>query len=66
MSLVLIISFLKEYLRGEVKPSNQRELIDGVKCFWRTVDVAKCRRYIGHLQKVIPKVIEVNGAATGY
>ena len=26
---------------------------------WETVDQAKCEKYIGHLQKVIPKVIEL-------
>ena len=54
---------MQDYLRGHVKPANQRELIDGVRT---TVDVNKCRRYIGHLKKVIPKVIDLEGAATGY
>ena len=56
---------LKEYIRREVKPTTKRELIDGILQFWRTVDVNKCRKYIGHLNKVIPKVIEVQGAASG-
>ena len=38
----------------------------GIKEFWRKVDIQKCRKYIGHLRKVIPKVIEVQGAASGY
>ena len=41
----------------------KKELIDGIQQFWETVDQAK---YIGHLQKVIPKVIELEGSATGY
>ena len=57
---------LKEYIRREVKPKRQEELINGIKDFWATVDVSKCRKYIGHLQKVIPRVIELKGAATGY
>ena len=57
---------LKEYIRREVKPTTKRELIDGILQFWRTVDVNKCCKYIGHLNKVIPKVIEVQGAASGY
>ena len=57
---------IQDYLRGQIKPSSQRELVDGIKQFWKMVDVGKCRRYIGHLRKVIPKVIEVEGAATGY
>ena len=57
---------LKEYICREAKPTTKRELIDGILQFWRTVDVNKCRKYIGHLNKVIPKVIEVQGAASGY
>ena len=30
------------------------------------MSVAKCQKYIGHLNKVIPKVIEMNGEATGF
>lgn len=57
---------LKEHLRAKVKPHTQGELIGGIKSFWATVNRAKCKKYIGHLHKVIPKVIEVEGAATGY
>ena len=57
---------LKEFIRREVKPKKKDELVDGIKCFWETVDLAKCRKYIGHIHKVIPKVIELEGAATGY
>lgn len=57
---------LKEYIRREVKPKTKEELIDGIEAFWSTVDIDKCRKYIRHLRKVIPKVIEVQGAATGY
>ena len=57
---------LKEYTRREVKPKVKQELIDGILAFWRTVDVAKCNKYISHIHKIIPKVIELNGCATGY
>ena len=57
---------LKEYIRREIKPRNKQELKDGIVAFWRTVDVVKCNKYIDHLKKVIPKVIELNGNATGY
>ena len=57
---------LKEYLRREIKPKNKAELIEGIEEFWSTVDVNKCNRYINHLNKVIPCVIELNGDATGY
>ena len=57
---------LKEFLRREVKPTTKQELINGIQEFWRTVDITKCRKYIRHLRKVIPKVVELEGAATGY
>ena len=34
--------------------------------FGATVDIHKCRRYINHLKKVLHRVIELNGEATGY
>lgn len=57
---------LKDYIRREVKPRSKEELIHGIKAFWATVTVEKCRKYIGHLKKVIPEVIKCDGAATGY
>ena len=57
---------LKEYIRREVKPKTKEELIDGIEAFWFTVDIDKCWKYIRNLHKIIPKVIEVQGAATGY
>ena len=57
---------MQEYLRREVKPAKKEELVNGIFKFWETVTVAKCRRYIGHLRRVIPKMIEVNGEATGF
>ena len=57
---------LKEFIRREFKPKTKQELVDGIRDFWKTVTVEKCNKYIGHLRKVIPKVIELEGAATGY
>ena len=57
---------LKEYQRREVKPKTKQELIDGIRAFWSTVDITKFRKYIRHLHKVLPKVVEFQGAATGY
>ena len=57
---------LKEFIRRVVKPQAKEELIDGIEQFWQTVDATKCQKYIGHLRKVIPKVIELNREATGY
>ena len=49
-----------------MKPHNKDELVKGIIDFWKTVDKDKCIKYIRHLRKVIPKIIEVEGAATGY
>jgi len=57
---------LKEYLRAKVKPRNLAELKTGIKAFWLTVSPQKCLKYIRHLDKVIPRVIELQGEATGY
>ena len=57
---------MKEYLRREVKPTNKEELVSGILKFWENVDTAKCKKYINHLRKVMPKVIEMNGGPTGY
>ena len=58
---------LKEFIRREVKPTNQKELVDGIKKFWEEhVDVGKCQRYILHLRKVLPRVIEREGGPTGF
>lgn len=57
---------LKEYNRRVVKPKHKDELVAGILEFWKTVDVQKCKKYIGHLKKVVPKVIELRGGPTGY
>jgi len=57
---------LKEYIRREVKPKTKDELVEGIKEFWGSVSGEKCRKYIRHLHKVVPRIIEVGGAATGY
>ena len=57
---------LKEYICHEIKPLNKDELVNGIQKFWTTVTVEKCKRYIGHLRKVIPRVIELEGQATSY
>ena len=57
---------LKYYLRHTYKPRNLESLVEGIKVFWRSLTADVCQKYIGHLKKVIPKVIEVEGAPSGY
>ena len=56
---------LKEYIQREIKPKTKQELITGIESFWEIVTKDKCK-HIRHLRKVIPKIIDVNSAATGY
>ena len=57
---------LKQFLRTTYKPSNLQELMDGIEKFWASLTPDVCKKYIGHLHKVIPKVIEVDGNPSGY
>jgi len=57
---------LKQYLRTKHKPRDLNQLKEGVLSFWQTLTPAVCRKYIGHLRKVIPKVIELHGEPSGY
>lgn len=58
---------MKEFIRGRVKPKTKDQLVDGIRRFWkRRVTVEKCQKYIYHIKKVIPMVIEEQGDATGY
>ena len=57
---------LKEHIQGVKKPKTKQELTDGIKEFWDELTVTWCVKYINYLQKVLPKVIVLNGAATGY
>lgn len=57
---------LKQYLRTTYKPTNLEELMDGIEKFWLSLTPAVCRKYIEHLHKVMPKVVDVNGNPSGY
>lgn len=57
---------LKSFPRQIVKPKNKEDLVEGIQQFWQTVTAEKCQRYIGHLQKVMPKVIRRQGKESGY
>ena len=52
---------LKQYLRTVVKPRSIEELKAGIQEFWQTLTPVICQRYVAHLHKVIPKVIEEDG-----
>ena len=57
---------MKQYLRTIYKPRNLETLKEGIQQFWNTLTPEVCRRYINHLNKVVPKIIEVQGEPSGY
>ena len=57
---------LKVFIRENVKPSTQAELIDGITEFWENiVTVEYCNKKIDHLEKVLKVCVELQGLATG-
>ena len=48
------------------RPSCKEELVAALTKFWGTVTVEKCNRYIDHIFKVLPAVVEKKGDATDY
>ena len=57
---------LKYFLRYQHKPTNLDTLKEGIVKFWKCMTPDICSKYISHLHTVIPKVIEVDGAASGF
>ena len=51
----------KKYLQ-----KNLEELKEGIQQFWVTLTPEVCTRYIDHIKKVIPKVIQEEGGPSGY
>ena len=62
----LVWGSLKQYLRNHAKPKNLEKLKAGIEQFWLTLTPQVCVRYIRHLKKVIPKIVTVDGAPSGY
>ena len=62
----LVWGSLKQYLRNHCKPKNLEELKVGIEQFWLTLTSEVCAKYISHLKKVIPKIVSVGGAPSGY
>lgn len=62
----LIWGSLEQYLCTTYKPRNLQDLKNGIEQFWITLSPEICQRYIAHIHKVIPKIVEVNGEPSGY
>ena len=57
---------LKQFLRSSYKPTNLQQLMNGIEEFWQSLTPEVCRKYIQHLHKVMPKVVEVDGNPSGF
>ena len=57
---------MKTYLRDKHKPRNLQQLKEGIRTYWSKITPAQCARYIDHLQKVIPIVVEEEGRPSGH
>ena len=61
---------MKNFLRDVHfrKPENRNlaGLKDGIKKFWKTLTPKICRKYINHIHKVMPIVIQNRGEASGH
>jgi hypothetical protein len=56
---------MKWYIRTVVKPRTLAQLQEGILTFWKTkLTIALCNKYINHLYKVVPIVIEKKGKAS--
>lgn len=53
-------------ISAEESQAKKQELIDGIFRSWEMVTIDKCNKYIDHLKKVVPRDIDLEGAATGY
>ncbi len=58
---------MKQYLKAIYQPKSKEELFEGIRHFWKTrMTVEKCQRYIMHIFRVYPQVIENEGGPTLY
>ncbi len=63
----MIWAEMKHFIRKIYQPQNQQELVTALDTYWNssiTPDV--CRKYIGHIEKVIPLVIKAEGGPSGH
>ena len=57
---------MKEFLRNKYKPRGLEDLKRGIREFWKSMTPEVCARYVDHLHRVIPLVIENNGGPSGF
>lgn len=57
---------MKEFLRNDYKPKCLDDLKRGICQFWKTLTPSVCTKYINHIQRVMPKVVEESGGPSGF
>ena len=57
---------MKHHFRTRVKPRTEEQLLQGISEFWGKLTAWRCQRYINHIQRVLPVVVEREGRATGF
>lgn len=57
---------LKMFLHCVVNSTKKDKFVTGIYWFWESVTAVKCCKYISHLWKVIPSVVQCKGRALGY
>ena len=57
---------LKTWLRNVWKPRDLEHLKEGIKIYWAGLTPEVCTRYIQHVQKVLPVVVEHKGGPSGH
>lgn len=64
----LVWGSMKETIRNYYKPRTLDALKESLLDYWvkNIMTPNVCSRYIDHLQRVLPAVVEANGQATGY
>lgn len=54
------------HLQTHVKPRTKEVLVGGIRSFWESFTPEQCARYIDHIHRVIPQVINNGGAPINF
>ena len=63
----LVWGSMKEAIRNNYKPRTLPDLEEAVLHYWRTnMTPEVCSRYVSHIHRVLPAVVENQGQASGF
>jgi hypothetical protein len=55
---------VKTFIRNSAKPTRKDELVKAIRTLWlEKLKILQCNKYIEHLSKVLPMVVELGGSA---